>query len=403
MSDVAAAIAQTRERMQHVFTPNQVLGRTRAIGCVAVEITQRCNLDCTLCYLSEHSEDVEDIPMEIILKRLKEVRQQYGAGTNVQITGGDPTLRKHYELIEIVQYARPTTGLFLSRHGGYQDSDNSIIGRAIGKWHFTSFLNQLRGRNQAIDNPLFWGARFTFRPYQNLDIGLSRTAIWGGKKQPQKLETFTNVVLGNQKEASNQFTALDIRYGFRLSSLTAAVYAQALNQKQSKDELSTTKPKATIGMAGMELSFAGRKTHNRFVLEAINTTANFYRGIAQNDTAYEDSLYDQGYRYFGRSLGASNDNDSEVVSLRGQHYLANGHSLQWQWHHANLNHDQTEKNNQYAFKSEGQSITVTSLHYRRPINDRLNMTLSGQHINGRLYQQNRRIKSSVGLSLSHHW
>jgi len=111
MSEVAAAIAQTRERMQHVFTPNQVLGRTRAIGCVAVEITQRCNLDCTLCYLSEHSEDVEDIPMEIILKRLKEVRQQYSAGTNVQITGGDPTLRKHYELIEIVQYAS-SLGLF---------------------------------------------------------------------------------------------------------------------------------------------------------------------------------------------------------------------------------------------------------------------------------------------------
>ena len=111
MSDLAAAIAQTRERMQHVFSPNQVLGRTRAIGCVAVEITQRCNLDCTLCYLSEHSEDVEDIPMEIILNRLEEVRQQYGAGTNVQITGGDPTLRKHYELIEIVQYAS-SLGLF---------------------------------------------------------------------------------------------------------------------------------------------------------------------------------------------------------------------------------------------------------------------------------------------------
>lgn len=111
MSDVDAAISKTRDRMQHVFSPNQVLGRTRAIGCVAVEITQRCNLDCTLCYLSEHSEDVEDIPLEIVFNRLVEVRQQYGAGTNVQITGGDPTLRKHYELKEIVEYAS-SLGLF---------------------------------------------------------------------------------------------------------------------------------------------------------------------------------------------------------------------------------------------------------------------------------------------------
>ncbi|MGZ5431162.1 MAG: hypothetical protein ACXWEX_07135, partial [Thermoanaerobaculia bacterium] len=38
--------------------PTQAIGRRYTIGCVAVEITQRCNLDCTLCYLSESSEKV---------------------------------------------------------------------------------------------------------------------------------------------------------------------------------------------------------------------------------------------------------------------------------------------------------------------------------------------------------
>ena len=36
----------------------QQMGGRWSIGCVALEITQRCNLDCTLCYLSEHSEMV---------------------------------------------------------------------------------------------------------------------------------------------------------------------------------------------------------------------------------------------------------------------------------------------------------------------------------------------------------
>ncbi|MFT7234956.1 MAG: putative radical SAM superfamily Fe-S cluster-containing enzyme [Methylophagaceae bacterium] len=98
-------LAKTRDRMGSHFTSNQVLGRTQTIGCVAVEVTQRCNLDCTLCYLSEHSQAVKDIPIEEIYKRLDDVLAHYGQGTHVQITGGDPTLRKHSELVDIVGYA----------------------------------------------------------------------------------------------------------------------------------------------------------------------------------------------------------------------------------------------------------------------------------------------------------
>ena len=98
-------LAHTRERMGEHFTPNQLLGRTHTIGCVALEITQKCNLDCTLCYLSEHSQAVRDIPIQELYKRLDAILAHYGPGTSVQITGGDPTLRKHSELIDIVAYA----------------------------------------------------------------------------------------------------------------------------------------------------------------------------------------------------------------------------------------------------------------------------------------------------------
>ncbi len=98
-------LAETEARMGELFTSNQILGRLQTIGCVAVEITQKCNLDCTLCYLSEHSQQVADIPIEEVFRRLDDVIRHYGEGTHVQITGGDPTLRKHSELIEIVDYA----------------------------------------------------------------------------------------------------------------------------------------------------------------------------------------------------------------------------------------------------------------------------------------------------------
>jgi len=88
------------------WSPNQQMGLRWPIGCVALEITQRCNLDCTLCYLSEFSEAVHDIPLQEIYHRIDLIHQHYGDHTDIQVTGGDPTLRKRDELISIVSYIR---------------------------------------------------------------------------------------------------------------------------------------------------------------------------------------------------------------------------------------------------------------------------------------------------------
>ncbi|MDQ6923473.1 MAG: radical SAM protein [Pseudomonadota bacterium] len=85
---------------------NQQMGRRWPIGCVALEITQRCNLDCTLCYLSEISEAVKDMPIEEVFRRIDLILAHYGADTDVQITGGEPTLRRTDELRLIVRRVR---------------------------------------------------------------------------------------------------------------------------------------------------------------------------------------------------------------------------------------------------------------------------------------------------------
>ncbi|MBI4639863.1 MAG: radical SAM protein [Candidatus Tectomicrobia bacterium] len=106
LAEFVQALEQARERMGHLYVTHQYLGRQAAIGCVALEITQRCNLDCTLCYLSENSEHVKDIPLQEIFRRLEGIRKHFGVGTVVQITGGDPTLRERKELIVIVRRTR---------------------------------------------------------------------------------------------------------------------------------------------------------------------------------------------------------------------------------------------------------------------------------------------------------
>lgn len=98
-------MSDTRARMQRTgqWHPHQVAGRRWVVGCVCLEITQRCNLDCTLCYLSERSEAVHDLPLEEIFRRIEMIVEHYGPGTDVQVSGGEPTLRRHDELVAIVR------------------------------------------------------------------------------------------------------------------------------------------------------------------------------------------------------------------------------------------------------------------------------------------------------------
>jgi hypothetical protein len=88
------------------YLGHQYLGRQAAIGCVALEITQRCNLDCSLCYLSENSAQVKEFPLQELLRRLEQIRRHFGVGTIVQITGGDLTLRDCQELVAVMRRAR---------------------------------------------------------------------------------------------------------------------------------------------------------------------------------------------------------------------------------------------------------------------------------------------------------
>lgn len=112
-----------RMRSTGQWSERQTAGRRWSIGCVSLEITQRCNLDCTLCYLSESAEAIRDLPLDEVFRRIDVIAAQYGPNTDVQISGGDPTLRDKRELSEIVRYIRAqglraslfTNGILLTR------------------------------------------------------------------------------------------------------------------------------------------------------------------------------------------------------------------------------------------------------------------------------------------------
>ena len=119
------AFERLRQRMRVTgqWHARQNAGRAWPIGCVSLEVTQRCNLDCTLCYLSEASEAVKDMPLAELLRRVDMIHAHYGARTDIQVSGGEPTLRRRSELIAVVRHIRDksmraslfTNGILASR------------------------------------------------------------------------------------------------------------------------------------------------------------------------------------------------------------------------------------------------------------------------------------------------
>lgn len=96
--------------------------------CVLLEVTNRCNLHCPVCFASAGEGEGRDVPMAE-LERQMEYLMSHGGPFNLQISGGEPTMRD--DLPEIVRRGKEkgfsffqlnTNGLRLAEEPGYAES-----------------------------------------------------------------------------------------------------------------------------------------------------------------------------------------------------------------------------------------------------------------------------------------
>lgn len=94
--------------------------------CVLLEVTSRCNLCCPVCFASAGKQG-QDVPLEE-LERQMEYLMAHGGPFNIQLSGGEPTVRD--DLPEIIRAGRKigftffqlnTNGLRLADEPGYAD------------------------------------------------------------------------------------------------------------------------------------------------------------------------------------------------------------------------------------------------------------------------------------------
>lgn len=216
----------------------------------------------------------------------------------------------------------------------------------IGPWNWQMFAGQLEGNRDHAEAKLL-GARLTFQPFDaGLEIGISRTAMWGGEGRPESLSSLWNVIQGTsencysncaQSEPGNQLGGFDLKYGFAAGDSRLSVYAQLTGEDEAKGQ-----PSRNLYLAGADWShpraLGGRPLTVFF--EAADTMADAaVRSRAWPNVAYNHGIYTDGYRYKGQPLGSSYDSDSRsyVLGMLGEV------GADWRWQlrlkHLELNRD----------------------------------------------------------------
>ncbi len=197
----------------------------------------------------------------------------------------------------------------------------------LGPWRFVTFMGQLEG-DRDYPHALLFGMRFEFRPLPSLQLAASRTAQWCGQGRPCSWGDFWNLLIGNDnnqpldKQPGNQLAGYDLRWTWPGGRVPVAFYAQAIGE----DEAGYL-PSKFLGLFGLETwgeAFGGSwRAH----VEFADTTCDFW-GTPQYGCAYESSIYTDGYRFRGYSMGHSIDSDAESVAFGGM--LTDSAGREWQ-------------------------------------------------------------------------
>lgn len=292
--------------------------------------------------------------------------------------------------------ARPSPGIFLNRNT--TKAFELPVLRKLGPWSFSAFANQLESDRHIPDAKLL-GARFTFKPAKSLEIGLTRTAQWGGEGRPESLSSLKNLILGNDNvgddgieldgsnEPGNQLGGIDLRWTTRINEHSVTFYGQLIGEDEAGGF-----PSRKIGLFGMETPVITEFSHGRVFLEMSDTTMDFLDDRFSNST-YNHSVYQSGYRYRGNVIGASTDNDSRLLTLGGFHEFGTLHSLSWKAQYASLNRDGSPGRNTIANSHE--QTAILSAKYERVLNEQLRVGINATHLLNDVSPDSRIPESSI--------
>jgi hypothetical protein len=223
--------------------------------------------------------------------------------------------------------------------------------RWLGPWQFVGYVGQLDG-DRIVENAKLVGGRFNFRPLRWLELGISRSAQWGGEGRAESFDSFTDLIVG-EREPANQLGGLDWRASWSRGVLSTEFYGEFVGE----DHFRIFSPHG-IATFGAAASFPVVNMDVRIYIESTDTEAKRPTNSKKSGYAYEHDIYQTGYRYRGRPIGAGIDNDAKANHLGAQIYLSKAYSIRLKYSEFELNRDNIGVNSIASNSSDGERVEL---------------------------------------------
>ncbi len=190
----------------------------------------------------------------------------------------------------------------------------------MGPWNLDFFVARTEGELTTLpgSDSLLSGGRLSFRPFSNVELGLTRMVQFGGQGHRENLDWFARAVVGSHanaqtvqaqsRDSGNGEAGYDIRVRCP-AGVRCAAYGQFIGE-DSRGHL----PYKFLNLLGTEIWSADGVT--RFYFEAAEIGCrNTWQGNPIPNCAYRNYAYPSGYASGNRWIGASVGSDGQLLTL----------------------------------------------------------------------------------------
>lgn len=240
--------------------------------------------------------------------------------------------------------ARPMPGISLTRNNS--EAFETPWLNWVGPWTYTASFSQMESDRYISDTKL-WRTRATLRPVSKLEVGFSWAMQWGGEGYGNGLsDWWDGLTNGGQSESDlengqeNMLAGYDFRWSDTAFGVPYGIYYERIHEDFHTEKMKLIN---ASNMGGVD--FVVQSLNTRVFLEYTNTKASC--GVDSNvyNCMYEHGFYQDGYRYYDRSIGSTYDNDSETLVLGAITQLGNNQNITNKLRWLKLNVDGVDTSN----------------------------------------------------------
>lgn len=224
----------------------------------------------------------------------------------------------------ILDGAAPAVPALGWRRTGVRTSEDNPYLAWLGPWGGDLFVGRLQGHRQPA-RPALIGMRLLWMPVDRLELGFSRTMMWGGRGRDESARSLVNSLVGNdnvgfdgitaENEPGNQLAGVDLRWTVDPAS-RASIYLQVVGEDEAGHAPSRNflllGADAGVPAAGVEGAGA------RVFLEWVDLLAGRASRDPRPGVTYRHSVYLQGYTQQGVVLGHAAGGDVKLAITGGR-------------------------------------------------------------------------------------